>query len=330
MASQNRSKPPARSGHSPEAICLIVPALTILTFVLYLPALKNGFLINWDDDVLVMNNQHLRSLGLQFISWALFDYKTDLWHPLTWFSHALDYAFWGMNPFGHHLTSIVLHTINTAIVSVLSIQLVNSAQKEGDGAGWPTIFAATVTGLLFGIHPVHVESVAWITERRDVLYAFFFLLSTICYLRYAKSLSVRGQSWQFMTCRSYQLSLFLFAFSLLSKPMAITLPWIHLLLDWYPLGRISERSDIVTLLKENIPFILLNLPVAAMTILAQKQVGGIRNIGESSLAMRFLVSIKSLIMYLFNIIWPQICFLSNFTRRILPSQSLDTLSVVLS
>lgn len=300
------STPPIGVGaqlHHTAVIRMTALALALLTFAIYLPALDNGFLVNYDDNLYITENTHIRTLGIEFFHWALFDYKTNMWHPLTWLSHAMDYAVWGMKPYGHHLTSIILHAINTAVVFLLSLQFLELAEA-GKKFRKTTTLAAGVTALLFGIHPLHVESVVWVTERRDLLYSLFFMLSIIWYFRFAQSSPTRGGSWQFMTGRAYLASLFLYSCSLASKPMAVTLPLILLLLDWYPLGRMSGRQEIMQLLREKLPFIAMTLPVILLTILGQTQVNAIRNLGEAPFAMRPLVAAKSVMLYLYNVIAP--------------------------
>jgi hypothetical protein len=183
------------------------------TFVIYLFGLQNEF-IQWDDNLYVFENLHIRSLDAAFFRWAFFDFYTGNWHPLTWVSHALDYTIWGLNPMGHHLTNNILHAVNTFVVVLLVVRLLeadnaltspNEATPQpsapppynptypplnlrgGEGGGFSdnsVLIAATTTGLLFGLHPLHVESVAWVSERKDLLCALFFLLSIMSYLRY--------------------------------------------------------------------------------------------------------------------------------------------------
>jgi hypothetical protein len=136
-------------------------------------------------------------------------------------SYAVDYAIWGLNPLGYHLVNIIIHSVNTAIVAVLSIMLITIARPLSA----PAAFAAGfVPALLFGIHPLHVESVAWVSERKDVLCAMFFMVSVIFYLRYAQK----------NKALCYFLSLAAFALAIMSKSMAVTLPAVLLLLDFYP------------------------------------------------------------------------------------------------
>ena len=168
--------------------------IALITFAVYLHALQNDF-VALDDDAYIFDNLHIRSFDLSFLRWAFLDFYASNWHPLTWMSHALDYALWGLNPLGHHLTNIILHAVNTFIVVVLAMRL-REALTWTTEQRRPTAFLGErtvlitggVTGLLFGLHPLHVESVAWVAERKDLLCAFFFLLSIMAYTNF-----VRGQ-----------------------------------------------------------------------------------------------------------------------------------------
>ena len=174
----------------------LAASIALVTFFVYLPALRNEF-VYWDDNLYIFENPHIRSLDAAFFRWAFFDFHAGNWHPLTWISHAVDYALWGLNPLGHHLTSIILHAINTALVVVLVLQLFELAREriQQNAAasflnGRAVLIAAGVTGLLFGIHPVHVESVAWVAERKDLLCALFFLMIIIAYANAVKRMGM--------------------------------------------------------------------------------------------------------------------------------------------
>ncbi len=155
-------------------------AIALLSFAVYLPALQNDFL-NWDDNVYIVENSFIRSFNATLFKGAFLQFTASNWHPLTWISHALDYAVWGLNPLGHHLTNIVLHGMNTFLVVLLIMKLLESArQRPADQGEMGFLNDRTIllvgggTGLLFGLHPLHVESVAWVAERKDLLCALFF------------------------------------------------------------------------------------------------------------------------------------------------------------
>jgi len=248
------------------------------TLTAYLSALQNGF-VNFDDNVYVYKNAAISTLDWGFIKDSFFGFYYLNWHPLTMISYAVDYSLWGLDPFGYHLTNIVLHSINTFLVGILACMLL-----KAEGTPRPPLFtyvSVAVAALLFGLHPVHVESVAWISERKDVLSGLFFLLAIIAYIRYSSS-----------TCKAlyYSASLLFSFLALISKPMAVTLPLVLLILDYYPLKRQPSLKAIV----EKIPFALLALLSTVMTLSAQTAASSF----TSSLWERALVSIRAYVFYL--------------------------------
>ncbi|MBI5640955.1 MAG: tetratricopeptide repeat protein [Nitrospirae bacterium] len=288
----------------------------LITAAVYLPSLKNGF-VNWDDPKYVLENLHIRTLDLAFFRWAFTDFYSSNWHPLTWISHAIDYAIWGLDPFGHHLTSVVLHGLNTFLVVIVVIQLIGMRKKALDAfPGQPAVryphgfilSAAFITGMLFGVHPLHVESVAWISERKDVLYAFFYLLSMIFYIRYAGKSGLRScesLSRPFYRDRYYLASLVAFMFSLMSKQMAVTLPAALLIIDWYPLRRFAAREKRSALFIEKLPFLALSILTAGITFLAHKASVSVRSWEDFPLLARGLVAAKSSVVYIVKILVPE-------------------------
>ncbi len=289
---------------SMEGIVLAAIFIFLLILLIYIPALKNDF-VNWDDGLYVYENINIQSLNFQSLRWMLTEFHAGLWLPLTWFSHAIDYAFWGLDPFGHHLTSIILHALNTLLVFFLVIRLLVKA-KESNGMSLPSkkplsnlaqaLIVAGVTALIFGIHPLHVESVAWVAERKDVLCAFFFLLSLYFYISYTSTTHKRHR------LRWFIIVLFLFLMALMSKPMAVTLPVTLLLLDVYPLKRIGRYSgNNLWVLIEKIPFFALSIASGVITIVAQSGGGAIKNIHPVA---RMLNALRSLVFYMEKMIWP--------------------------
>jgi tetratricopeptide (TPR) repeat protein len=268
----------------------------VITFIIYLVSLKNDF-VEWDDSQYVFENLHIRSFDLSLFKWAFFDFYAANWHPLTWLSHALDYAVWGLNPMGHHLTNNILHAANTFFVVLLVARLLESWQAGKLASSHDTNFtliAAATTGLLFGIHPLHVESVAWVAERKDLLCALFFLLSIMMYMSYVSH----------KTFRTYLIPLVLFSLALLSKPMAVSLPFVLLIFDWYPFARITTIKTFKTVLIEKLPFIAISIGSSILTILAQKAGGAVTAIDVIPLSTRMLVAAESLIAYLWKMIAP--------------------------
>jgi len=257
----------------------LIPAL--LAIAVFLPTLGNGF-VNWDDPYYIYENLHIRHLDLRWIFTAV---VVSNYHPLTLLSHTLDYRLFGLNPMGHHITNIILHAINSAFVFLLAKRLLRGGYKSGYAL--PAMAAA----LLFAVHPLHVESVAWASERKDVLSAFFFLLALLSYLRYA-----RGPRKGLY----YGLTLIIFILALLSKPMAVTLPAVLLLLDYYPLKRpVNNR-----LLIEKIPFFALSAASAIVTLWAQESGGSLRSFDTHSIATRLYIAAQAVTFYPYKLILP--------------------------
>jgi len=287
----------------------IAVSVGLLTFAIYLPALRNGF-VNWDDDLYLLDNPHITSLGPEFWRWALFAFHGSNWHPVTWISHALDYAVWGWNPVGHHLTSLVLHAINTSLVVLLIGQMLAVRKQNAPDPVKPESFTErfvlivlAVAGLLFGLHPVHVESVVWISERKDLLCALFTLLAMLSYIVAPMKESYGTNRFRFSN-RWYLLTLGFFSLALMSKPMAVTLPLVFLILDWYPIQRIDSFKTFLSACIEKIPFFVLSFFSSIITLLAQSSGGSIVSVQSVPLPTRIVVGIRALIAYLGNVVAP--------------------------
>ena len=291
-------------------LAALVGALTLLV---YLPELQNGFL-NWDDNVYIDDNSFIHPINAAFFKWAFFSFFAGNWHPVTWLSHALDYSLWGLNPLGHHLMSIIFHAANTILVVLLSIQLlavVKSRERAGrqgtTGLSEATIVTTgVVAGLLFGLHPIHVESVAWASERKDLLCAFFFLLSLLAYIKYARFTTAQRKvtkpvSW--LSDKHYLLSLGFFVLALLSKSMAVTLPVVLLIVDWYPMSRF-RKDTLKRIVMEKVIFFVLAVNAGIIAILAQGSEYAIRSSVAYPLTTRLLVGLNSIIAYMSKMIWP--------------------------
>jgi len=307
-----------RNPHFKYYLALVI---SLATFIVYLSSLQNGF-VTWDDQYYVYENPYIRSFNLSLFKWAFFDFYAGNWHPLTWLSHALDYAIWGLNPLGHHLTNNILHALNTFLVVVLVIRLLEAphasrltshGSRFSSGDSSFTIHnpqfrfvAAGVTGLLFGLHPLHVESVAWVAERKDLLCGLFFLLSIMAYTKYATDAKGIGHSVKsvFAFAKGYLLfALFFFVLALLSKPMAVTLPVVLLILDWYPFNKIQSLKSFWSALLEKLPFFALSIISSILTIMAQRAGGAIGS-APPPLDIRILVAAKSLVAYLHKMLLP--------------------------
>ncbi len=274
--------------------------VSLITFAVYLPALRNDF-VNWDDGPYVFDNLHIRSLNVAFFKWAFSSFYAGNWHPLTWISHALDYAVWGLNPMGHHLTNIMLHSVNTFLVVLLCVRLMEIWKERWIPRGVSTflnerrmMIAAGAAGLLFGLHPLHVESVAWVSERKDLLCGLFFLLSIMAYVSYRS----------YTTYKTYIMSLTFFVLALMSKPMAVSLPVVLLILDWYPLQRIRSLKSFGVACVEKLPFIVLSLISSIMTIMAQRTEGAMEMTVVVPLWARMLVAANAFVAYLVHMAAP--------------------------
>lgn len=281
--------------------CRIVPAVSILvvTLITWLPLLRNGF-VTWDDDEYIIENVFIRNLDWPLLRWSFTEFVQGNWHPLTNISHALDYALWGLDPFGHHLSSLILHLANTLLVFLLVTAVL--AHREGLSGRFTTV-AAAVTALLFGIHPLHVESVAWAAERKDLLCGLFYLLAILAYLRRA---CPAGTTAGFAAVPgSRLLPAFIFTLlALMSKPMAVTLPLVLLLIDRYLLDRIDSARTLLSALREKIPFLLVSLFVATVTIIGQHKGILIAPVEPVPLFGRLLVATRAFFTYLLNMLFP--------------------------
>jgi protein O-mannosyl-transferase len=236
-------------------VCALLGAATLGVFW---PALHCGF-VNYDDPGYVTLNANVQhGLNWGSLQWALTTGYASNWHPLTWVSHIIDCRLYGLEPAGHHLTSLVLH-LASSILLFLVLNRMTSAL-------WPSAFVAA----MFALHPLRVESVVWVAERKDVLSAFFWMLTIGAYARFTEEVKIGGSRSKFF----YVLSLVFFAFGLMSKPMLVTLPFVLLLLDFWPLGRLEfGESFSWRLIGEKIPFLLLAAGDSVVTFFAQKQSG---------------------------------------------------------
>ena len=265
-------------------ICLLLVATSL---VVYLQLINYDF-VYYDDNLYVTENPHVKAgLTLESFIWAFTTGHASNWHPLTWLSHMLDCELYGLNPMGHHWTNLQIHIVNTVLLFILLNWMT--------GAVWPSGFVAA----LFALHPLHVESVAWVAERKDVLCAFFWILSMLAYVKYT-----RNQSKM-----SYLLIVVLFAFGLMSKPMIVTLPFVLLLLDFWPLERLkyylpNQSSNLFSLIWEKIPLFVLSAASSIATFFVQQHGGTVASIESLSLKARVANTIVSYTNYIGKMIWP--------------------------
>jgi len=253
-------------------------ALAVITFMVFGQTVGHGF-VNFDDNDYVVNNPVVaRGLTGQGFVWAFTHFYASNWHPLTWLSHMLDCQMYGLEPGGHHLTSVVLHAGNAVMLFL--------ALWRMTGALWRSAFVAAV----FAVHPLRAESVAWVAERKDVLSGFFFMLTIWAYTSYARHEK---------SPRRYGLVALSFAMGLLCKPMLVTLPLVLLLLDYWPLQR---REPLRRLALEKLPLLALSAASGVTTLLAQK--GALRSVESFPLHARLVAALLSYKVYLVQMIYP--------------------------
>jgi len=276
-------------------------ALVIVTFVAFSQVLNNGF-INFDDNVYITDNPHVQQgLTLNGITWAFTTGHATNWHPLTWISHMVEYELFGTNPAGHHFISLLLHIANSVLLFLVFRRI--------SGMIWPSLLLAA----LFALHPLHVESVAWASEKKDVLSTFFWMLTLWTYVRYAEK----------STFLRYLSVFFSLALGLLAKPMLVTLPFVLLLMDFWPLRRLSferyadpstglgpthtmpnRRESIVHLLREKIPLIVLVIASSTATYIAQQTGGSVSSLDSLPIGIRFSNALVAYVWYIQKMFWP--------------------------
>jgi protein O-mannosyl-transferase len=269
---------------------LVAVAIGTLTLLVFLPALRGDWL-QFDDDRNFLQNAGYRGLGPSQLRWMLTGAIMGHWTPVTWLSHGLDYVVWGMNPAGYHLGNVLLHAANAALLFALASHLLRLGLPGGD-AGARRAGAAAVA-LVFALHPLRAESVAWITERRDVLSALFGLLAVLAYLRFAAGGARRG--------RWYALSLGLFAIGLLAKSMLVSLPAVLLVLDAHPLGRLDLRAwrEAATrrVLLEKVPYVVLSAASVTITSAVMARTVRVTSLALYGPAARVAMAAYSLAFY---------------------------------
>jgi protein O-mannosyl-transferase len=275
-------------------LCLLLAAMTV---ALYNSATHHGF-ANYDDDRYITTNAHVRAgLSGSTITWAFTSFDEANWHPLTWLSHSLDCELFNLNAVGHHYTSVLFHAANAVLLLLLLVRLTGSTARS------------LAIAALFAVHPLNVESVAWVAERKSVLAMFFFLLALLAYAWYARRPSVER----------YVLVGALFAMGLMSKPMVITLPFVLLLLDYWPLGRMRtsllSQADLAEsaagadqswwrLVAEKLPLFALSAGSAIVTMFAQRAGGAITFNAAHAPWLRIENALVCYVIYLLKAVWP--------------------------
>lgn len=267
---------------------LIYLVLAMSTGAVYYQVHSYDFHV-YDDPQYVFENPHIQDgFTIEAVKWAFTASHTAYWHPLTWFSHILDWRLFGDYAGGHHIVNLIFHVANTLLLF--------GVLKRMTKAVWPSAFVAT----LFALHPLHVESVAWIAERKDMLSAFFWLLTMWAYVRFVEEGRIVN----------YLFVVLFFAFGLMSKPMVVTLPFVFLLLDYWPLERFGlknkqpEGKSFSYLLIEKIPLFVMTFASCVITFIHQKEVGAM-NVGQRwGIFVRIANVPVSYLHYIIKTIWP--------------------------
>lgn len=269
---------------------LINIALVAVIIIAFGPVRKNGF-VNYDDRLYITTNPYLiKGITTDSLIWAFTKPYASNWHPLTWLSHMLDCEIYGLNPAGHHITSVIIHIITTVLLFRVFFRMT--------GAIWPSAFVAAV----FAVHPLHTESVAWAAERKDVLSGLFWILTMLAYVRYAERPNLKR----------YALVLAAFILGIMSKPMLVTLPFVLLLLDWWPLERIAgkksenafKKTSIKRLILEKIPLFALSIVSCVITLISQGSEGSFATLLTIPAGYRIGNMFVSYIKYIANAILP--------------------------
>ena len=273
---------------------VIILALVAATLVSYWRVGNNDF-VTYDDLDYVVQNPHVQTMNYDTIIRTFTSTDNANWHPLTWLSHMVDCQLYGLNPRGHHLTNVFFHIANTVFLFLLFVRMT--------GATWRSAFVAA----LFALHPLHVESVAWVAERKDVLSTLFFMLTLLAYARYAERPALARYVTVFCT----------FALGLMAKPMLVTLPFVLLLLDYWPLGRCAfggqtgteedpgrGTQSVAYLFLEKVPLFLLAAASSCVALYAQKSFGAVVALGLAPFEFRVENALVSYVAYIGKMFWP--------------------------
>ncbi|MEK6674981.1 MAG: tetratricopeptide repeat protein [Planctomycetota bacterium] len=295
---------------------IIIPiGLFLLVFVVFMPALDAG-LVNWDDDRLLFSHTRHHSLTPENLAWMFSTSDFGHFQPMTWLSFAMDYALWGEDPFGYHVTSVAIHAATVIVFYFIAVRLLAACPKRGlsmDSEG-RLHGSAAVAAVFFGCHPLRAESVAWLAERRDVLSGLFCLLSVLFYLKKASGeSSPRTAVVERENHRSrifLVLSVFFFVLSLLAKASAMTLAFVFILLDIYPLRRLNVLKPASmpmkpgSVLAEKLPFLFFGILAAGRALFAQHQAGALRGLSENDVWTRMSNAPFGLLFYLWKTALP--------------------------
>jgi tetratricopeptide (TPR) repeat protein len=265
---------------------LLGALLVVVTLLLYLPVVHHEFINGWDDDDYVTRNSHVSSgLKPSNVAWAFTSFELSNWHPVTWLSHMLDCQLFGLNSSAHHYVNVLLHAANVLLLFWIL--------QQATDAVWRSFLVAA----LFAVHPLNVETVAWVAQRKSLLSAFFSLLTIAAYGLYIR----RGGA------KRYLLIVCAFALALMSKPMAVSLPLLLLLFDYWPLERLEElpfSRRWARLAAEKIPLFIMSAASSILTEMAQRSGGSVMQLSLLPLSARIENAVISYVTYIGKILWP--------------------------
>ena len=276
----------------------------VATFIAFAPSVLSQF-VDWDDLENFTVNPFYRGLDWSHLKWMWTTTLLGHYVPVTWMTLGADYLVWGMNPAGYHLTNVVLHCANVALVYLVALRLLGAAMGALAGDPLPWRLGAAFAALVFGVHPLRVESVAWITERRDVLSGFFYLFAILAYLRDADAepgRSIRRRAW-------YWVALGSFALGLLAKAMVVTLPLVLLVLDVYPLRRVGGargwwNAETRRRWFEKLPFLVGSAVVIPIALVAARRGANLVPIAGLGIADRLAIGVYGLAFYVRKMVAP--------------------------
>ena len=261
---------------------LLICLLLTLTLLIVFYQVRVFPFINLDDPVYVSQNPNIQAgISLNAVKWAFTSNVSNHWHPLTWLSHMLDWQLFGPNPAGHHIINLFFHIANTLLLFLVL--------KQMSQALWPSAFVAA----MFALHPLHVESVAWVSSRKDILSTFFWMLTMWAYVHYVRR----------PKAANYLLIVVFLTLGLMAKPMLVTLPFVLLLLDYWPLNRFVSKRSLLDLLIEKVPLFVMILASSIITFLVQKK-GGAVNMDKYNFPIRLANAFISYMQYIIKMIWP--------------------------
>jgi tetratricopeptide (TPR) repeat protein len=295
----------ASARESAEPLCWLIPALVFLiTGIVFAPVAQNQF-VNWDDNVNLLENPYYRGLGLAQLHWMFTTFHNSLYRPLTWMTLGADYLLWGMRPAGYHLTSLLFHCANALLFYFLALRIFSIAARPPVVPGTVAMRAAAAfAALMFALHPLRVEPIAWASGRENVVSGFFFILTLICYLKAAHTVSPGSVNWRWMGAAWVS-----YALSLLGKGAVVTLPFALLVLDVYPLKRLGWDRGFLgpearRIWREKVPFFVLAVCGGVLALFGKQQSKLLYGLDQYGLMDRIVQAVYGFAFYLWKTLVP--------------------------